>query len=307
MPAIAPNGTAPNGPFEALAAPSRRQHEAVPRPLLASEALAEERAPLQPWRVGVRLALLSCAVSLTVLGLGVWAGVGLPGEAAALSFSAAAGTAMIAVVPFAYPVRAAMTTLVGVALMTLGLQGMGPLAGLTVDGGTLKDLERMVVGSALPSALLLRARYPTFQLTRLLLGCAFLLAVPLLVTEVVLAVDHQLSWVTRLAAGTVAILLTTSVAGALGDGNLGFSSPWAWLILVAIPGEIALRQFTLLAGAGAGWLTYPATGLAMACASLLVSLGLAQLGASVIAPRARAALRGQLRKGSTPHLNTQQG
>ncbi|MBN2197121.1 MAG: hypothetical protein JW751_30225 [Polyangiaceae bacterium] len=267
----------------------------MPKPLLASEVMVEDRAPLEPWRGASRVWLLIAAASLAGLGLSVFLGVGLPKESMAVSFSAAAACALTAGLPFPYAARATLSAVLGLGLMSLGLSRIGPLAGLAMDGGETRDLLRLLVATTLPASLLVRARYPTYPATRAVLAVAVVMALPLLFLEGQLSLDPDVPWAARLAAGATAVVLLVSPVGFVGDGSMGHASPWAWLVLAVFPIGIAAREFTPLASPESGWLTYPATGTAMATTTILASLGVAQLLARVIAPRARARLRQRAR------------
>jgi hypothetical protein len=167
--------------------------------------MVEERAPLEPWRQATRVWLLAAAVVLAGLGVTVLLGVGLPTESAAICFSAAAACTLIAGLPFPYVVRAALCTALGVSLMSLGLDRIGPLGGLGLHGGDLRNLVRLVVATTLPAALLVRARYPTYPATRGVLAAAFVVALPLLYLEGSLALDPDVHWAVRTAAGATAV------------------------------------------------------------------------------------------------------
>ncbi len=262
--------------------------------------MVAERTPLEPWHRGGRLGLLGAALLLAALGSAVWAGFPLPYDAASTAFGAAAACALIALLPFSYPVRAILTVALSAGLMLLGLGGAGPLAGLAIDGTGPRDLVRLLVATTLPAALFLRGRYPSFPATRTLLGIVLALSLPLLWLEGRLALDPGVHWAVRAAATLAALALVVSTAGMTSSENLGASSPWAWIVLGALPIGIGARALSPLADAEVGWLTYPVTGLAMAGVTALGSLALAQLLATMIGPRARARLREQGRPTRAP-------
>lgn len=264
----------------------------TPKPLLASEVLREELAPLQPSRVSCRLWQLGIAAALALLGLALRWGVGLPVEqnaGATIAFSAAGAVAALAILPFPYAVRAGVGTLLGAVLVALGFRGAGPLAGLAVDGGLLRHATRLVALAAVPAALMLRAHYRAYRPARRLLAAALLLALPFVVLEAMLTIDPSAALIPRITAGVSIAAVCCALFGFMGAGTTGAGSFWAALILLVLPAEVAMRQLTPLADAASGYLTYAATAVGVLCAGLLASLGLFQMMAAAVAPDARRA------------------
>ncbi len=264
----------------------------TPKPLLASEVLREELAPLQPSRVSCRVWQIGVAAALALLGLAMRWGVGLPFEqdaGATIAFSAAGAVAALAILPFPYALRAGVGLLLGGVLVALGLRGAGPLAGLAVDGGLLRHGTRLVVVAAVPAALMLRAHYRAYRRARILLAAALLLALPFVALEAMLVLDPGAATIPRVAAGVSIAAVCSSLLGFMGEGTTGAGSVWAAVILLVLPAEVALRQLTPLGNADTGLLTYVATGVGVLCAGLLASLGLFQLMAAMLAPDARRA------------------
>jgi hypothetical protein len=272
--------------------PTSGVHQAIatPKPLLASEVLREELAPLEPARHMCRLWLLAVAACLTALSVGMRLGIGLPGvrlDAATVGFSAAGAVAAIAILPFPYALRAGLVVLVGGALAALGLRGAGPLAALGAGGATLSDATRVLMLATLPAALLFRARYRAFTPARVLLAVAVALSLPFVGFEVAEALSASTPVMLRVAGGANVVLVGLGLFGFMGAGSTGAGSLWASLVLVGAPAEIALRQLTPLGSAAGGWLTFPAAAVGVLAAAVLVSLGLFQLLAAALAPAAR--------------------
>jgi hypothetical protein len=262
----------------------------TPKPLLASEVLREEIAPIEPARRMSRLWLGAIALGLALLGVAVRLGIGSPAldpGAGTIAFSAGGAAVAVAVLPFPYALRAAVSFLLGGVLMLLGMRGAGPLAGLAVDGGFALDAARLVTVTVLPAALLFRARYRAYGRARALLATALALSLPFVVMEVMLSLNGSAPLVARIfAAANVAVVLC-ALFGFLGEGTTGAGSFWAALVLAFLPAELAVRELTPLADADTGLLTYPATAVGMLLAALLASLGLFQLLAAVFAGDAR--------------------
>lgn len=258
-------------------------------PLLASEALREELAPLQPGAGACRLVLVGIALSMVALGIAMRLGVGVPAirlDASTLSFSMAGAIAAVAVLPFPYAVRATLAILLGGGMMALGLRGAGPLAGMAVDGATARSIARLVVLTALPAALLFRSRYRAYRRARVVLAAALVLALPFVGLELALGLNDSAPVIARVGAISSIGIVALSLFGFMGQGTTGGGSVWAVLVLAALPLEVGLRHFTL-ADQDSGQLTYPATALGIVCMAALTSFGLYQLLATVFGPEAR--------------------
>ncbi len=262
----------------------------IPKPLLASEVLRDELAPLQPARSACRVWFLGIAIALGLLGAAMRWGVGVPAvhaDAATIAFSAAGAVAALAALPFPYALRGAVAVLLGAVLMVLGARGAGPLAGMAVDGSLLRVGARLVALTVLPAALMFRSRYRAFPRARHVLAAAMGLAAPFIALEVMLAFEAGAPTAVRVAASLSIAAVLSGLFGFMGEATTGASGFWAALVLAALPAEIAVRQLTPLADADSGYLTYPATAIGILCASLLTSVGVYQLLAAFWAPEAR--------------------
>ncbi|HEV8246283.1 MAG TPA: hypothetical protein VGP93_10970, partial [Polyangiaceae bacterium] len=278
------------------AVPSEPAHQRPPsqvasaKPLLASEVLREESAPLEPGRGAMRGWLLFVAFLLTALGFAFRRGLGIPGlegESALLSFAAAAAMAATAVLPFPYVVRASLALLLSASMMMLGVRGAGPLAGLEIDGGLLRDGARLLAATGLAAALMFRAHYTEYRRSRVLLLCGFALALPFLACEVAFVVNTGDGLMGRAWAALNSLVLLSSLLGLTGPAGGAGSNVLSGLVLLILPGEIAIRAWTALSGPDSGPLTYPLTAVAFLAATLPASLGLCQLLAAFFGPEAR--------------------
>lgn len=260
------------------------------KPLLASEVLREELAPLQPAGAECRRWLLIVAAALSLLGVGIRFGLGAPAlnaDNATIGFSAAGALAAIALLPFPYALRAGLSSGLAVTLVALGVRGAGPLAGLDVDGGWLSAVARMVALTAVPAALLLRARYRAYQRARHVLAAALVLSVPFVAQEAWLALDGSAALISRIGSASSVAVVACALFGFMGQGTTGLGNLWAWLVWLVLSAEIGLRQLTPLGDSEAGLLVYPATSVGVLCAAILGSLGLFQLLAAWLGPEAR--------------------
>jgi hypothetical protein len=217
-------------------------------------------------------------------------GAGVPGaeaESAVLSLSAAGTLIAVAGLPFPYGVRAGLALSIAVTTMLLGLRGAGPLAGLAVDGGLFRDALRLLAVTALSAGLFFRSTYSEYGRSRVLLLVAFALALPFLGAEVALVVSTDVSLAARAWAALNTLLVLASLLGLMSAAAGVGSNAMGSLLLLLVPGEIALRAWSPLAGPASGTLTYPLTAAAFSVVTLLASLSLFQVLAWALGPEAR--------------------
>ncbi len=261
-----------------------------PKPLLASEVLCDELAPLEPARQAVRAWLVGVTLTLACLGIALRLGVGPAAmrlDAATLSFSSAGALLAVALLPFPYALRAGVAALLGAALMALGLRGAGPLAGMAVDGGAERDLLRLLVLCTLPAALLFRAHYRAYRPARWILAVALVVAVPFAASEVSLLLDDSVAAVARVAAAANIVTISCALLGFMGDASTGAGPLGASLVVMTLSAELGVRELTPLASPDIGFMTYGATAVGVAAASVLASVGIFQLLAATLAKDAR--------------------
>ncbi len=256
----------------------------VPKPLLASELIQQDLAPSTPGHASARRWFVGVAILLSLLGLALRWGAGVPQQrlsSASLSFLAAAATALLALLPLSYRGRALLAMALGSSLLLLGSSSAGPLAGVAVDGGLLRHASRFLALTCLTAALLFRARYRHYARGARLLAWALLLSLPFIATELRLPFDPTAPTAVRWGAG-----LSLTVIAAAGLGLIRHQAPWgnsllAVLVLGVLPLEVALRQWTPLADPATGRLTYVTTALALLGAGVLTSTGGYHLLASI--------------------------
>jgi hypothetical protein len=276
-------------PSSSERAPSSPPAAAKP-PILASDILREEIAPLAPARSAIRGLLLPL-----VLGFAAWAAAsafgwtsgtgappGPPFEAGVALVTAAAALAALFGGPYA--ARASLATVAGMTPLVLGARGQGPLASIAAGG--LAGGASLVVITILPAALFFRSQYRAFVAARWLLAATLVLALPtvyFLALEALAAGPPLLRGLDAMAAAAV----LTSLGGFLGPETTGACTTWGVLILTTY----AARVF------GASWLGQSsvdlplavAIGLGEGVAGAVASVGIYQLLASLFARRARKA------------------
>jgi len=272
-----------------------------PRLVLASEALREDMAPLEPDRGLGRQAIGGTALALALLGvvLRQHAERALVGDtAASLSFAAAGAAAALACLPFSYSVRAVAIFAVGVALMAFGADSIGPLAGLRLGSTMGLEVTRLLVLASLPGALLFRARYRGYPRARLVLGLSLIAAAPFAISRGLVAASSAASLVDRVAAGMDLAVILAGLFGFMGADTTGGGSVWASLVIFFLSLDIFLRELGTPESV-ALWAEHAATAVAAACAATMASVGGYQLLAAHLARDARRLMR---RRGSTDAL-----
>jgi hypothetical protein len=273
-----------------------------PRLVLASEALREDMAPIEPDRRVGRQVVGGVALALALLGIPLRASAerAMVGDtAASLAFAAAGAAGGLAVFPFAYPVRAAALLGLGLLLMGFGLGQIGPLAGLRMDGSVELELTRLVVLATLPAALLFRARYRAYPRARLVLGCALLGAAPFAISRGLVAADSAATVLDRAAAGIDVAVILGGLFGFMGADTTGGGSVWASLVIGLLSVDIVLRGVATGSGSRI-WAELTATSIAAACAATLASVGGYHLLAARLARDARRETRRRASMASMP-------
>jgi hypothetical protein len=275
-----------SGVHSASTKPAKKK---TPPPVLASDVLREDLAPIEPgrrasrwWDGGVALLFLAVGVCLR-FGLGVSSH---SPQASAICLAAAAATGATGLVPFPYLWRAVVGGLAGATVLMLGFLGAGPLALLAGPvSNPLTEVFRVVTCAAVPAALLFRSHYRAYERGRLILAIAFVLSVPFLASSIRVAIDGPT--MAKVGAGL-------AVAGAL-LGLIAFMSApttlvsaWCAQILTTLSAaDIALREVYAPRPAHAGHLAYVLTGVAFFAAVVPIALGLFQTWAAVYAREAR--------------------
>lgn len=263
-------------------------HDAPAKPLLASDALMEDLAPLEPSRDAARG--WCAAVGLGFAALGALPLMGLrPGgaSAAGLSFFLGGVTLVAALARVTYRQRAIAMLVIGLLVVLTGLGGTGPAAFIAQDAPGL-GLARAFAATALPGALLFRARYRAYSGARWLLGAAFVLAIPFIV---LLALQHASREPDISTAGAIVALVVTLVGlvGFMGKETTGAGTYVGLSVLLGLGVELFLLD---LSGPGRldSWpsiMTTALGGVAFIAATGLSALGLFQLLASRLSGDAR--------------------
>ena len=239
---------------------------AAPKPLLASEALMEDLAPVEPARQGARAWCAGVGVASLLFGALPLVGL-LPGgsQAAIPWFVTGAIGLVAAVTPVTYRQRAVAMVVLGLLSGVVALQGAGG-ALMRADGGAGWGLARLLAAVTLPAALLFRARYRAYRGARVFLGAALATSLPFAVHTVLGLFGPGA--VAQAGGVVVLFILAGSCAGFMGSETTGAGTYLAPASVIAIAAELALR------GIGHGPLLGVGTGaLAFGGASALAALG----------------------------------
>jgi hypothetical protein len=268
--------------------PESRVREAVAKPLLASEALMEDLAPVEPARRAARV--WCAALGLAFLALGALPLLGLREggvQAATPSFVFGGIALLAALAPVTYRLRAAAMVVLGILSAATGLRGVGPAMGIAV-GGMLWGICRVVAASTLPAALLFRARYRAYSGARWILGVAFLSALPFLVLAAVtlLRFDFGLQ---QIGACIAVIAIVGSLPGFMGSETTGAASLTGPGVIVGLSAELLLHALSTpdTLGSWASIGTIAISTAAFAGTSVMAALGLFQILASRFCADAR--------------------
>jgi hypothetical protein len=261
----------------------------TPPPVLASEVLREDLAPIEPGRHASRLWDLALALLYLAVGICLRINLGVSGvspDPGAACLAAAAAVGATAVVPFPYLWRAVVGGVIGASVVALGIFGGGPLALLTGPGSTpWVEPFRVATCVALPAALLFRSHYRAYERGRVLLGAAFVLSLPFLVHEAILTTEGPL--LARVAAGLALLVPISGLFAFMSSPPTSMTVLCAEALTAVLAIELGLRQLYMPRLAGAGPLAYVLTGLAFFASVVPIALGLFQTFAAIYAREAR--------------------
>jgi hypothetical protein len=281
------------------ASTGRKEARHHPKLVLASEALKEDIAPFEPGRGAGRLGIGGVAVALLLLGLAMRFGVGrgaLAANASSVTFAAGGAGLAVAALPFSYPIRAGAAAALGIALIALGMDGIGPLSIVR----STPDALRFVALIALPGALLFRARYRAYRRARWVLVAALVAALPYAVDRARTVADASLPIALRAGAAADIFIILSGLFGFMGEYTTGGSSVWAALVIFVLSGNVALRQLEPARFPDAALLTHAGVALAVACAATLVTIGFFHLLSARLARDARRWAKLQQAAAETP-------
>jgi hypothetical protein len=226
-----PTGATPTGAAPTGAAPTGNTApgSGTFKPTLASEALREDLAPVEPWReaarwwcvvLGTLLALTGAGAAMLLVDEGVmgWLPHVLIGAVAIA----------LGLAPLAYALRATVMMMLAVICGVLGISGHGPMGGLSQTVAEWSMLHLLAVTS-LPAALLFRERYRAYPGARYMLAIALGLSVPFVAYGAWLVATADLAVQISAAVSLVAVAVT--LLGFMGS-NTAISGRYLSLLLI---------------------------------------------------------------------------
>lgn len=255
-------------------------------PVLASEILREDVAPLRPWDRAFRVWDIALGLAVVLAGVAVHAGM-VPSSPIGAWISYAIGAALIGLgmAPLPYTARGTGSLLLGMLTVGLGLARLGPLDGLVAaDQSPIWATAKVMAATALPAALLFRARYRAYLGARVALLVALAVALPAAANAGMTVAAGPLY--ASIAAGLTLVAILTSLLGFMGEGTTGASTAWAVFVVAIFGAELMARSLWL----GTGWTAYLVdirSGLMLMVACIVTSKGLFQLLAAAFADDAR--------------------
>ncbi len=293
-PSVLPPRGLDETPVTSSVAPERRfstgnesPSERMSRPLLASEALMEDLAPVEPAGASARIWCAALGAGFFVVGALPLLGLRPGGVSAAVPSLVIGAIALVAALArVTYRQRA-------VAMVVLGLlSGVVDLGGTraalaTGVGGVGWSLSRLVPAIAIAAALIFRSRYRAYAGARIFLGGALLTSVPFAV-HTVLSLSSGFG-PAQLGGIVVLFAVAASLTGFMGSETTGAGPYLAWGIVIAFATELALHALwsdaALRTPANLVHVAIAAT--AFAGAAVLAALGLFQIAAWRFAADAR--------------------
>ncbi|WP_437594709.1 hypothetical protein [Sorangium sp. So ce1000] len=264
-------------PVEAAPASTR---ENVTKPLLASEALMEDLAPMRPAQDAARIWCAAVGVGFLLLGglsiVGLRPDGVVAGPPAFVLGIVALFTALTSV---SYRQRALAMVVLGAIATVIGLQS----SGTAVGWGT----ARAVAATALPAALVFRSRYRAYTGARWLLVVAFFVALPSFGHAIAQLALHD-PHLGQLGALLVILAVLSSLTGFMGAETTGAGSFLAVAVVLAFTVDLVVGRFALLSAFSPRELVIVlAAGMAFAATAAITSLGLFQILAWRLAADAR--------------------
>ncbi len=254
-------------------------------PVLASEALREEVAPIEPGNLALRLWIFGLGLVVALSGLAFRLGwiQGSPLHAR-VAFGVAAAVVVAVAVPYRF--RGYLVAGAGFTLVVLGVLGIGPLSAIAAApwSSPWAELARMLAASVLPAALLFRARYRAYRGARIALIVALALTIPALVHAGLVIASGPL-W-EKIAAACTILSVVASLTGFMGAGTTGASTAWAVTVVIAFGLDVAARMFWM-EGPRVARIGQFHAGLLFMVAASLSAIGFFKVLASVLAKDAR--------------------
>jgi hypothetical protein len=255
------------------------------KPLLASEALMEDLAPVEPMKLKARVWCAGLGVTYLLLAILPLARLRPGGPEAAAPPAVLGAIALVAAATrVTYRQRAVAMVVLGLLSAVVGLGDVDATLSVAA-GGIGWSLARSVTAIAIPAALFFRARYRAYARARIFLAAALVASLPYAV-HLVLGFRADVDPVS-IASFVAAGAIVASASGFMGSETTGAGSWIAGFLILALGAELLTRglfggrsSVEYLVQVGAFTLTF-------LTASALAGLGLFQILAWRFAADAR--------------------
>jgi hypothetical protein len=270
--------------------PSSRPATPIMPPVLASDILRDEVAPIAPAQKAIVLWSILFSLAFGTAAVFSWIGI-IPRSVLLGAAVTAIAAAIAALLPVPYTIRALLAAGAGWIPLAMGVRGNGPLAAMH-SRGDLIDIATLAALTFLPGVLLFRSRYRAFLIARILLGVALVLALPAEVGFAMAALDQAVPLLTRIADGVVFVGVLGACFGFMGAETTGFGAFWGALIVTTHAAGIAARGLPNATDPISTWITgqrlgFFAAGFGEWLAATLAAHAIFQLLAALLAKQAR--------------------
>ncbi|MGH7282501.1 MAG: hypothetical protein ACRELY_13325 [Polyangiaceae bacterium] len=219
--------------------PNSQPRPPVAPPVLASDILRDDVAPLAPAQRLIIMWLLLFSLAFGVAAVFSFLGI-FPPSLLQASAATAIIAAFAALLPVPYAVRALLAVTASLVPLVLGAQGEGPLAAMH-GRGALFDQATIVALTILPGALLFRSRYRAFKVARVILALALIASIPAEIGFGLTTWDATAPLVTRVADAVVLLAVLGAGFGFMGAETTAFGAFWGALIVTTHATGIGLR------------------------------------------------------------------
>ncbi len=229
--------TEPQKTAKSDATPGPTDSQVARKPLLASEALMEDLAPVEPWSREVRYWAVGWGLLFVLLGVIPYLSGSVAGSSV-LSFLLGALTLAAAGAPLNYATRAVALIVIGTVCGGLGMAGYGPAAVLEGTVGAWAILH-LVTATGLPAALLFRARYRAYVGARYILVAALGATFPFVGYCLLMLGQDDLA--VQVASGIALAAIALSLLGFMGSETTIAGSWVAAVVIVTVAGQIGVE------------------------------------------------------------------
>jgi hypothetical protein len=192
------------------------------KPLLASEALKEDLAPIEPWSAALRWWMACAGVVCIAVGLAPLPAA--PFDLAPVTSAVIGGVALAgAIAPTGYLPRAALMLVTALAVALLAMAGTGPAAVAGATHGPYAIIH-LVAAIGLPAALMFRACYRAYRGARFILIASLAVTLPFVIHGALAFAREGLA--VQVTTGVALVAIVGGLLSFLGSEH-SVAGPWA--------------------------------------------------------------------------------